>query len=109
MAQVGGVEAEHRAMARLALSQNGATADWPPADKAFETDHFVYVADFVTTLKGLGLIGGSNPPVPYPGVAAALTIAGDMATAVLQQTPNDASVSTGPANDLTGQRGALPS
>jgi hypothetical protein len=109
MAQIGGVEAEHRIMARLALFQNGATADWPPADKAFETDHFVYIADFVDTLKGLGLIGGTNPPVPYPGVAAALSIAGNMATGVLQRTPNDASVSTGPTNNHTGERGSLPS
>ena len=109
MAQVGGVEAEHRAMARLALAQKGASADWPPANKTFETDHFVYTRDFVTLLQGIGLIGGSSPAKDYPGIAAALSIAGDMATGVQQRTPNDASVSTGPSNNHTGERGATPS
>lgn len=84
--EIGGVEAEHRALARAALALAGMDND-PPNNVAFESDLFNTVADAAKALQALGFIGGSGTQVTYPGRAAALTAAGAMATAVTNQTP----------------------
>ncbi|MGH3282471.1 MAG: hypothetical protein ACRDNW_25510, partial [Trebonia sp.] len=78
-------------------------ADVPPDNKAFETDLFLYVRDAATVLGELGFLGTGAIKAPYPGSAAGLSAAGDMATAVIQQTPNNAISSVTATDDLTGQ------
>lgn len=85
--EIGGVEAEHRALARAALALNGTTADDPPNNKAFESDLFAKVADAATALQQLGFIGGTGSQLTYPGRSAALAAAGPMASAVTNQQP----------------------
>jgi hypothetical protein len=101
--QIGGTEAEHRVLARAALALAGSTSHIPPNNKAYETDLFVYVRDAAAVLVQLGFIGGSGASASYPGRAAALTAAGPMATAVIQQSPNNATTSVTASGDLTGQ------
>jgi hypothetical protein len=84
--EIGGVEAEHRTLARAALALAGTDND-PPNNLAFESDLFTSVADAAKALEMLGFIGGSGPAVTYPGRSAALSAAGAMATAVTNQTP----------------------
>ncbi|HZU11544.1 MAG TPA: ferritin-like domain-containing protein [Chloroflexota bacterium] len=87
--EIGGVEAEHRALARaaLALASSSNTADVPPNNVAFESDLFNSVADAAKALQAAGFIGGSGTQVTYPGTAAALSAAGAMASAVTNQKP----------------------
>ncbi len=102
--QIGGIEAEHRSLARaaLALKSNG-SQDVPPNNKGFETDLFVYVADAATVLTGLGFLGGTGTAAAFPGYPAALAAAGSMASAVIQKAPNDATVSVTATGNLTGE------
>ena len=81
--QIGGTEAEHRALARAALG------DLPPNNKSFETNLYGHVADAVTTLTNLGLL---KPGTPYPGAAAvdqllATTVTKDVTAGVIQRHP----------------------
>jgi hypothetical protein len=57
--QIGGVECEHRALARLAL---GAAL---PHNLAFETRMFTQVGHAATALERLGFIGGKGTPIHY--------------------------------------------
>ena len=57
--QTGGVEAEHRALARLALGEA------PPSNVAFEKAEFKTVGEAAAALKKLGFIGGTGTPVTY--------------------------------------------
>jgi len=84
--EIGGVEAEHRALARTALALNGTDND-PPNNLAFESDLFTSVADAAKALETLGFIGGTGTVVTYPGRGAALSAAGAMASAVTNQKP----------------------
>jgi len=81
--QIGGVEAEHRALARAALG------DLPPNNKSYETNLYGHVADAVTTLTNLGLL---KPGTPYPGATAvdrllATTVTKDVTAGVIQRHP----------------------
>ncbi len=87
-AEVMGVEAEHRTLARAALALNGDDAGIPPNDKAFETGFLLYVSDAVGVLQTLGFVGGNGIQAAYPGKDKALAAAGPMATAVIQQSPS---------------------
>jgi hypothetical protein len=84
--QIGGVEAEHRVLARAALALAGQD-HVPPNNLAFEMDVVYYVKDAAKMLTDLGFIGGKGTQVQYPGRAAALAAAGAQATNVTQQTP----------------------
>jgi hypothetical protein len=101
-AQLLGVEAEHRALARAAMAIGGVAAAVPPNNKAFETDYLLYVRDIVGILVQLGFFNGSGTPLPEPGVAAVMAAAGPMAKAVIQQTPNNAASTD--VSTLPGQR-----
>ena len=57
--QTGGVEAEHRALARLALGEA------LPSNIAFEKAEFKTVGEAAAALKKLGFIGGTGTPVTY--------------------------------------------
>jgi len=57
--QIGGTEAEHRALARLALG------DSLPHNVAFEAATFNTVGDAAAALEKLGFIGGSGPTVKF--------------------------------------------
>jgi len=106
MYQMGTQEAEQRAIYKTLLAIDGVPTAIPPNNKAFATDLFLYTRDVIGMYKALGLIGGSAPPVSYPGRDAALSLAGPMASAILQKRPNDAASTitvTSPAS-LTGER-----
>jgi hypothetical protein len=108
--QMGATWAEHRALARALLAQAGVASEVPPNNKAFATDHFVYVRDVYRFLQRLGLFGANAITLTVPGRAAALALAGPMASGVLQKAPNNAIVSTS-APDVRaflGERGATP-
>ncbi len=92
--EIGGVEAEHRTLARTALAMAGQTSDSPPNNKAFETNMFMTVGQAATALGTLGFIGGTGAQVTYPGRATALSTAGVQATAVMNQVPQNISVPT---------------
>jgi hypothetical protein len=64
--QIGGVEAEHRALARLAL---GAPL---PHNLAYEVPMFNEVGEAAAALKKLGFIGGSGNPVKYDDFAGSV-------------------------------------
>jgi hypothetical protein len=101
MYQMGTQVAEQRALFRVVRALDGVQAAIPPNNKAFSTDLFLYTRDVIGAFKTLGLIGGSAPPISYPGRAAVLAAAGPMASAVVQQRPNDATTTvsiTGPAS-----------
>jgi|SRR5579884_1109143 len=102
--QIGSVEAEHRTLARTALALANNATDVPPNNKAFETDLFLYVRDAAAVLGDLGFLGTGSIKASYPGTAAGLAAAADMASAVIQQTPNDAATSVTATDNLTGQR-----
>ena len=126
--QAGATWAEIRAIARTLPAAGGGPPNFtPPNNKAFETDHYVYVRDMHQFLVDIGLYGnkGKLGPSPvgeltYPGRDAALAAAGPMAAAVIQKTPNNASVSTSVAGllssvgaaglrgKLVGERGSTP-
>lgn len=59
--QVGAVEAEHRALARVAQG------DALPHNLAFEVSMFNAVGDAAAALKQLGFIGGTGAALAYPG------------------------------------------
>ncbi len=86
--QIGGVEAEHRTLARAALALNGQTADIPPNNLAFESDLFLTVADAATALTNLGFIGGTGTQVTYPGRGTALAAAGSVVSSITDQKPS---------------------
>jgi hypothetical protein len=102
--QIGATEAEHRVLARAALALNGDTSSIPPNNKAFETDLFLYVRDVYNLFKQFGFIGGTGATFTYPGRTAALALAGPMAAAEIQKTPNNASSSVTAADNLTAER-----
>lgn len=121
--QAGVVEGEHRVAARTALAlmqptatpapATGATSGTglapstgspgvaapmiaspvPPNNKAFATDYFVHLADAAALIRDLGLIGGTGAALSFPGASTALANAGAPGAAVLQQLPNNATVS----------------
>jgi hypothetical protein len=62
--QIGAVEGEHRALARLA---QGASL---PHNVAFESAQFATVGDAANALKSLGFIGGTGQTVMYADFAA---------------------------------------
>ena len=64
--QTGGVEAEHRALARLALGEA------VPHNVAFEKAEFKDVREAEAALKKLGFIGGTGTPVNYNDFAASV-------------------------------------
>ena len=113
MYQLGAVHAEHRAIARVLLTTAGAPGKTPAANKAFETDYFVYVRDAYTFLQGLGAIGSAPVPtvMTYPGRAAALVASGLSVSSIIQRSPNNASISTtlaqGPRS-VYAERGDAP-
>src|SRR6185312_5698836 len=57
--QIGSVEGEHRALARLALG------DSLPHNVAFEPSQFATVADAANALKQLGFIGGTGTALNF--------------------------------------------
>lgn len=64
--QIGGVEAGHRALARLALG------DPLPHNLAFETKMFTQVGQAAAALEKLGFIGGTNNPISYQSFAGSV-------------------------------------
>lgn len=86
--QIGGVEAEHRTLARAALALAGQTADVPPNNVAFESDLFPTVAAAAVALQQLGYIGGTGTQVTFPGDAAALAAAGSVVSSIMNQKPS---------------------
>jgi len=64
--QIGGVECEHRALARLALG------DALPHNLAFEKRMFTQVGEAAAALQKLGFIGGSGMAVSYADFAGAV-------------------------------------
>ncbi len=85
--QIGGVEAEHRLLARAALATLGQTVDIPPNNKAFEADVVYYLRDAVTIFTNMGFVDGPGQQVPYPGRAAALAAVGPVLAKVTDQKP----------------------
>lgn len=85
--QIGGVEAEHRVLARAAQFLIGDTSKSPPNNKAFSSDVVYKVADAATILTNLGFIGGTGTKVTYPGRAAALAAAGSVGAGLSDQKP----------------------
>lgn len=85
--QIGGVEAEHRVLARAALALAGQD-HIPPNNKAFETDVVHYVKDAAAMLHDLGFIGGSGNQVTYPGRSAALAAAAPVLASVTDTKPS---------------------
>lgn len=81
--QIGGVEAEHRVLARAGLGE------MPPNNKAFETNLYSRVAQAAAELAHLGLL---KPQYGFPGVAAvnhllATTVSKDVTAGVIQRHP----------------------
>lgn len=68
--EIGGVEAEHRALARLALG------DPLPHNLAFERRMFTQVGQAAAALERLGFIGGKGIPVRYNDFAGAVDNSG---------------------------------
>lgn len=89
--QVGAIEAQHVGLIRGALQIAGVPGYTPAANKAFATDLLLYVRDEIAVLRAVGLIGGSAPPVSFPGRDAALAAAGSVGAAIIQKSPNNAS------------------
>lgn len=85
--QIGGVEAEHRVLARAALAMLGQQDAVPPNNRAFETDIVYYLRDAVAIFKQRGFFGGSGQAVTYPGRDVALATAGAVGAAVTDKTP----------------------
>lgn len=104
MYQMGGNEAEQRALFRAIAALSGIPGAIPPNNKAFETDLVLYTRDGPAILAGLGFINGPGPKIPYPGRDAALAVAGPMANAVIQKMPNNATTSVTARDNLTGER-----
>lgn len=102
--QIGATEAEHRVLARHILALGGDTTGVPPNNKAFESDLFIYVRDATAVLQQTGFLGGSGTTVTYPGRDAALALAGSMAGALVNKTPNNATSSASAADIISGAR-----
>jgi hypothetical protein len=68
--QVGAVEGEHRALARLALG------DALPHNEAFSAAQFATVGAAATALEQLGFIGGSGPAIHYSDYVGSVSNAG---------------------------------
>jgi hypothetical protein len=68
--QTGGVEAEHRVLARLALGEA------LPSNVAFEKAEFKEVGEAAAALKKLGFIGGTGTPVNYSDFVGSVDNAG---------------------------------
>lgn len=85
--QIGGVEAEHRVLARAALAMLGQTAAVPPNNRAFELDVVYYLREAEAIMRQRGFFGGAGTPAPYPGREAALAAAGAVGAAVTDKTP----------------------
>jgi Ferritin-like domain len=103
--QAGSVEGEHRVAARTALALQNVADAIPPNNKAFETDHFLYMLDAARAVAGLGFIGGTGTALPFPGTTAALATAGATAqTTVIQKLPNNATTSSTAATDFRAER-----
>lgn len=104
--QTGAQEAEQRATLRTLEALAGVPSAAIPLNKAFETDLFLHVRDALGVYRALGLIGGDGIPFQYPGRNAVLIVAGPVASAMLQKTPNNASttITLTPTTDLTGER-----
>ena len=101
--QMGAENAEHRALSRAMQALEGTSASIPPANKAFETDLFLYVRDAYAVLTTLGIFGGLPVKLQYPTKETVLAAAGPMASLVVQTLPNNASTSVtfvGPASIL---------
>lgn len=88
--QMGAEHAEHRALARAVQVLEGVPKEVPPANKAFETNLFLYVRDAYQIMTGLGVFGALPVRLTYPSREAVLTAAGLMAQSVIQTTPNNA-------------------
>lgn len=84
--QVGAVEAEHRALARLALG------DALPHNVAFEAAQFATVGDAANALKQLGFIGGTGTAVSYGDYAGKVDNSG-----MTELTPSGPSANAGTA------------
>jgi len=81
--QIGGTEAEHRALVRAALGE------LPPNNKSYETNLYTHISEAATALANLGLL---KPGTPYPGAAAvdqllATTVTKDVTAGVIQRHP----------------------
>lgn len=100
--QIGGVEAEHRAMVRAGLVLTGDNSGLPPNNKAFETNVVATVGDAAKQLITLGFIGGTGTPAQYPGRAAALNVSLPYGASVTQQTPSNSSATPLAARPLIG-------
>lgn len=81
--QIGSVEGEHRALARLALG------DSLPHNLAFSSAQFATVGDAATALKSLGFIGGSGQAIMYSDFAGKVDNTG-----VTNLTPGGVTAST---------------
>jgi hypothetical protein len=92
--QIGGVECEHRTLARIALG------DDPPNDKAFETPLFSQVSQAAGLLAKLGFLSptASNAATYTAAIAATARSYGTVGTGVTNLTPTSAA--TGVAADL---------
>jgi hypothetical protein len=116
-AQTGATWGEMRSVARALSAAAGGPTVVPAPNKAFETDHFLYVRDLYKFYVGGTQFENKGASVSglrltYQGRDAVLAAAGPMATSVIQKTPNNAVVSTSGVmvqlrgNDaLTGERG----
>lgn len=69
-ASILGVEAEHRALARVALAITGDDSFNPADNVSFEPAPLPSVSAVGQKLKDLGFIGGSGTPAQYPGPGA---------------------------------------
>ena len=81
--QIGAVEGEHRALARLAQG------DSLPHNVAFESAQFATVGDAANALKSLGFIGGTGTAVTYADFAGKVDNTG-----VTELTPGGVAAST---------------
>lgn len=100
-AQILGVEAEHRVLARTALALLGDTSKVPPNNKGFETEYVLYVRDVATALIDWGFWAGSGSSIPFANPAAARAAAGPMATSCTPLYPgsySSPSAACGPAS-----------
>ena len=85
--QIGAVEGEHRALARLALG------DALPHNLAFSEAQFSTVGAAANALKSLGFIGGTGTAINYNDFAGSVDCTG-----VTENTPGGVSASIGPAS-----------
>jgi len=101
--QAGAQLAEERATARALAATLGAPTS-PPANKAFETDLFLYVRDAYALMNRIGLFGTGPTKLSYPSREQALAAAGPLADKVIQKVPNNATTSIVSPADITKER-----